>query len=232
MKVRRRTIIHTGQSSRQQIQKNEEYEIPKEDVTFGSFDSKSSPRPLGAYSKSSEVEGWTHVAPKKLHEKHTSYPQVHQSERGQSSFRQPTKQCESVEDKEISAQRSFMRDLFFLEDLFKYSTKAPCYEDCEERLSKIASKKWTSSNHFVHKFISRKWGKAVLVNLQNSVEVLEIMKFRHKNRPSPSQCVISFQKTSSITQSRFLAMRIMRNALLEMCPKANHMMILYGHFTC
>ncbi|KAM1325751.1 hypothetical protein FF1_046741 [Malus domestica] len=74
LKVRRRTIIHTRQSSHQQIQKDKEYEIPKEDVTFGSFDSKSSPQPLGAYSKSSEAEGWTHVTPKKLHEKHTSSP--------------------------------------------------------------------------------------------------------------------------------------------------------------
>ncbi|KAM1444028.1 hypothetical protein ACFX2I_040229 [Malus domestica] len=72
---------------------------------------------------------------------HTSSPQVHQSERGQSNFGQPSKQCESVKDKEISALRSLMRDLFFLEDLFKYSTKASYYEDCEERLSKIASKK-------------------------------------------------------------------------------------------
>ncbi|KAM1309874.1 hypothetical protein ACFX2H_006505 [Malus domestica] len=34
-----------------------------------------------------------------------------------------------------------MRDLFFLKKLFNYSVKAPCYEDCEECLSKIASKK-------------------------------------------------------------------------------------------
>ena len=152
LKVRRRTIVHTGQSSRQQTQeddnKNEvqdvfpitiqEDEIPKEDVTFGSFNSKSSPQPLGAYSKSSEVEGWTHVTPKKLHEKHTSSPQVHQSERGQNSFHQPPKQCESVEDEESSKQRSLMRHLFFLENLFKYSAKAPCHEDCEDRLSQTA----------------------------------------------------------------------------------------------
>ena len=152
LKVRKHTIVHTGQSSSQQTHKDgTEEEVKdvfpiiiqedKEDVTFGSFNSKSSPQPLGAYSKSSKVEGWTHVTPKKLHEKHTSSPQVHQSERGQSSFRQPPKQCESVEDKEISTQRSYMRHLFFLENLFKYSVKAPCYEDCEERLSKIGSKK-------------------------------------------------------------------------------------------
>ncbi|KAM1777310.1 hypothetical protein ACFX11_043993 [Malus domestica] len=80
LKVRRFTIIHTGQSSCQQaqedgtegevqdifpvmIQGDEKDEIPKEDVTSGSFDSKSSPRPPGACSKSSEVEGYTHVAP-------------------------------------------------------------------------------------------------------------------------------------------------------------------------
>ncbi|KAM1038010.1 hypothetical protein ACFX2I_032632 [Malus domestica] len=61
-------------------------------VTSGSFNSKSSPQPLRACSKtmsvkSSEVEGWTHVTPKKLHTKHTSLSQVHQSERGQSSTR-------------------------------------------------------------------------------------------------------------------------------------------------
>ncbi|KAM0993459.1 hypothetical protein ACFX2A_009243 [Malus domestica] len=99
-------------------------------VTFGSFDSKSSPQPLGACSKtmtvkSSEVEGWTYVTPKKLHKKHKSYPQVHPSERGQSSFRQPPKRCENVEDEEISTQRSTMHDLFFLSKLFSYSVKAP-----------------------------------------------------------------------------------------------------------
>lgn len=159
LKVKTCTIVHTGQSSCQQaqaddtvkevqdvfpitIQEDKEDEIPEEDVTFGSFYSKSSPQPLGAYSQSSEVEGWTHVTPKKLHENHTSSsPQVLQSERGQSSFRQPPKQCESVEDKKSLTQRSFMRDLFALEDLFNYSVKAPCYEDYEEHLSKIASKK-------------------------------------------------------------------------------------------
>ncbi|KAM1306685.1 hypothetical protein ACFX2H_009037 [Malus domestica] len=110
-------------------------------VTFGSFDSKSSPQPLGACSKtmtvkSSEVEGWTYVTPKKLHKKHKSYPQVHPSERGQSSFRQPPKRCENVEDEEISTQRSTMHDLFFLSKLFSYSVKAHCYKDCEECLSR------------------------------------------------------------------------------------------------
>ena len=158
LKVRRHTIIHTSHSSSQQaqdddnknevqdvflitIQEDKKDEIPMEDVTFSSFDSKSSPRPLGAYSKSSEVEGWTHVTLKKLHEKHRSSPQLHQLEMGQSSFHQPTKQCGSVDDEEILTQRSFMRNLFFLKDLFKYSVKAPCYEDCEERLSKTALKK-------------------------------------------------------------------------------------------
>ncbi|KAM1717049.1 hypothetical protein ACFX11_024940 [Malus domestica] len=86
--------------------------------------------------KPSEVEGWTHVTPKKLHKKHMTSPQVHPSERGQSNFRQPPKQCESVEDKEILTQRSNMRDLSFLRKLFSYSVKAPCYKDCEERLSR------------------------------------------------------------------------------------------------
>ena len=71
---------------------------------------------------------------------------------------------------------------------------------------------WTSSNHLVHKFISRKGGKTALVNLQHNVKVLEIMKFRHKDRPSPSQCATSSQKTSSITRSRLLPMKIARNA--------------------
>ncbi|KAM1530241.1 hypothetical protein ACFX15_018860 [Malus domestica] len=86
--------------------------------------------------KPSEVEGWTNVTPKKQHKKHMSSPQVHQSEREQSDFRQPPKRCESVEDEEISTQRSTMRDLFFLRKLFSYSIKAPCYKDCEERLSR------------------------------------------------------------------------------------------------
>ena len=64
LKVRRRTIVHTSQSSRQQaqeddtanevqdvfpiiIQEDKEDEILEEDATFGTFDSKSSPRPLG-----------------------------------------------------------------------------------------------------------------------------------------------------------------------------------------
>ncbi|KAM1119713.1 hypothetical protein ACFX1X_044339 [Malus domestica] len=103
LKVRRLTIIHTGQSSCQQaqedgtegevqdifpvmIQEDEKYEILKEYVTSGSFDSKSSPRPPGACSKSSEVEGWTHVALKKLHTKPTLQPQIHRSERGQETI--------------------------------------------------------------------------------------------------------------------------------------------------
>ncbi|KAM1087150.1 hypothetical protein ACFX2B_012564 [Malus domestica] len=115
-------------------------------ITSGSFNSKFSLQPLGACSKttlvkSSEVEGWTHVTPKKLHKKHTSHPQVHQLERGQSSSRQPPKLHESVEDDEIVTQRSSvaitMRD-FLPKDFFNHSVKAPCYEDCEERLSKIA----------------------------------------------------------------------------------------------
>ncbi|KAM2557408.1 hypothetical protein TB2_014531 [Malus domestica] len=115
-------------------------------ITSGSFNSKFSPQPLGACSKttsvkSSEVEGWTHVTPKKLRKKHTSHPQVHQLERGQSSSCQPPKLHESVEDDEIATQRSSvaitMRD-FLPEDFFNHSVKAPCYEDYEERLSKIA----------------------------------------------------------------------------------------------
>ncbi|KAM1206445.1 hypothetical protein FF1_007088 [Malus domestica] len=109
--------------------------------TSGSSDSKFSPQPLGASSKTSKIERWTQVTPKKLHKKHTSPPQVRQSERGQSSSCQTSKQCERVENDEISTHRSSipitMRD-FFPEDFFNHSVKAPCYEDCEERLSKIA----------------------------------------------------------------------------------------------
>ncbi|KAM2903053.1 hypothetical protein COP2_002910 [Malus domestica] len=46
-------------------------------ITFGSSDSKFSPQPLGASSKTNKVEGWTEVTPKKLHKKYTSPPQVH-----------------------------------------------------------------------------------------------------------------------------------------------------------
>ena len=229
LKVRRRTIVHTGQSSPQQaqeddtanevkdvspitIQENKKDEIPEEDVTFGSFNSKSSPRPLGAYSKSSEVEGWTHVTPKKLHENHTTSPQVHQSERGQSSFCKPPKQRESVEDEEISTQRSFMRDLFFLEHLFKYSVKASCYEECEERFSKIATKKLDKQQPSRLQVYQSKRTKTAFVNLQSNVKVLEIVKFRHKDHPSPSQCATSSPKTSLSTRSRLLAMKIARNA--------------------
>ncbi|KAB2609063.1 hypothetical protein D8674_012231 [Pyrus ussuriensis x Pyrus communis] len=114
-------------------------------VTSGSLNSKSSPQPLGACSKtmsvkSSEDEGWIHVTPKKMYKKHRSPPQVHQSERGQSSYRQPSKLHESVEDDEVMTQRSSvaitMRD-FFPEDFFNHSVKTPCYEDCKECLSKI-----------------------------------------------------------------------------------------------
>ncbi|KAM2913993.1 hypothetical protein COP2_044574 [Malus domestica] len=109
--------------------------------TFGSSDSKFSPQPLGASSKTSKIEGWTQVTPKKLHKKHTSPPQVRQSERGQNSSCQPSKQREHVEDDKIATQRSsvaiMMRD-FLPEDFFNHSVKAPCYEDCEERLAKIA----------------------------------------------------------------------------------------------
>ncbi|KAM1802469.1 hypothetical protein TB2_033171 [Malus domestica] len=109
--------------------------------TFGSSDSKFSPQPLGASSKTSKIEGWTQVTPKKLHKKHTSPPQVRQSEKGQNSSCQPSKQREHVEDDKIATQRSsvaiMMRD-FLPEDFFNHSVKAPCYEDCEERLAKIA----------------------------------------------------------------------------------------------
>ncbi|KAM2397278.1 hypothetical protein EV1_033698 [Malus domestica] len=90
--------------------------------------------------KQSKVEGWTHVTSKKLHKKHTSAPQGHQSERGQSSSRQPPKLHESVQGDEIAKRRSSvaitMRD-FFPEDFFNYLVKAPCCEDCEEPLSQI-----------------------------------------------------------------------------------------------
>ncbi|KAM2250857.1 hypothetical protein ACFX1S_005566 [Malus domestica] len=155
LKVRRRTIIYTGQSSRQRTQEDrtgekaqedKEDEILEEDVTSGSVNSKSSPQSLGACSKNmpvkpSEVEGWTYVTPKKLHKKHMSSPQAHQWERGQNSSCSPLKQCESVGDNETLTRRSSipitMRDIF-PEDFFNYSVKAPCYEDCEERLSQIA----------------------------------------------------------------------------------------------
>ncbi|KAM0963233.1 hypothetical protein ACFX19_022658 [Malus domestica] len=110
-------------------------------ITSGSFNIKFSPQPPGASSKTSKVEGWTQATHKKWHKKYTSPPQVRQSERGQSSSCQPSKQRERVEDDEIATQRSSiaitMRD-FFPEDFFNHSVKAPCYEDCEERLSKIA----------------------------------------------------------------------------------------------
>ncbi|KAM1310177.1 hypothetical protein PS2_006787 [Malus domestica] len=51
-------------------------------ITSDSSDSKFSPQPLGASSKTSKIEGWTQVTPKKLHKKHTSPPQVRQSEKG------------------------------------------------------------------------------------------------------------------------------------------------------
>ncbi|KAM1553612.1 hypothetical protein ACFX12_006502 [Malus domestica] len=109
-------------------------------ITSGSSDSKFSPQPLRACSESSEVEGWIHVTPKKLHMKPTSHPQVRQPKRGQNRFFQPQKQREIVKNDEISTQRSSvpitMHD-FFPEDFFKHSIKIPCYEDCKECLSKI-----------------------------------------------------------------------------------------------
>ncbi|KAM1132692.1 hypothetical protein ACFX19_047758 [Malus domestica] len=60
LKVRRRTIIYTSQSSRQQTQENrteekahedKEDKIPEEDVTSVSVNSKSSPQLLGACFK-------------------------------------------------------------------------------------------------------------------------------------------------------------------------------------
>ncbi|KAM2889582.1 hypothetical protein FF1_013177 [Malus domestica] len=109
-------------------------------ITSGSSDSRFLPQPLGASSKTSKVEGWTQVTPKKLHKKHTSPPQVRQSERGQSSSCQPSKQRERVKDDEISTHRSSipitMRD-FFPEDFFNHSVKTPCYENCKDCLFKI-----------------------------------------------------------------------------------------------
>ncbi|KAM1000849.1 hypothetical protein ACFX2I_007440 [Malus domestica] len=109
-------------------------------ITFGSSDSRFLPQPLEASSKTSKVERWTQVTPKKLHKKHTSPPQVRQSERGQNSSCQPSKQRERVENDEISTHRSSipitMRD-FFPEDFFNHSVKTLCYENCNECLSKI-----------------------------------------------------------------------------------------------
>ncbi|KAM2519224.1 hypothetical protein PS1_033919 [Malus domestica] len=110
-------------------------------ITYGSFDTKFSPQPLGASSKTSKVEGWTQVTHKKLHKKHTSPSQVRQSERGQNSSCQPSKQRERVEDDEIATQRSSVAITmcdFLPEDFLNHSVKVPCYEGCEERLSKIA----------------------------------------------------------------------------------------------
>ncbi|KAM2657598.1 hypothetical protein EV1_012940 [Malus domestica] len=62
LKVRRRTIIYTGQSSRQQTQEDRteenarEDEILEEDITSGSINSKSSPQSLGACSKNMPVK--------------------------------------------------------------------------------------------------------------------------------------------------------------------------------
>ncbi|KAM1188599.1 hypothetical protein ACFX13_025193 [Malus domestica] len=109
-------------------------------ITSGSSDSRFLPQPLGASSKTSKVEGWTQVTPKKLHKKHTSHLQVRQSDRGQSSSCQPSKQHERVEDDEILTHRSSipitMRD-FFPEDFFNHSVKTHCYENCKECLSRI-----------------------------------------------------------------------------------------------
>ncbi|KAM1274646.1 hypothetical protein FF1_024553 [Malus domestica] len=109
-------------------------------ITSGSSDSRFLPQPLGASSKTSKVEGWTQITPKKLHKKHTSHLQVRQSDRGQSSSCQPSKQHERVEDDEILTHRSSipitMRD-FFPEDFFNHSVKTHCYENCKECLSRI-----------------------------------------------------------------------------------------------
>ncbi|KAM1929444.1 hypothetical protein ACFX13_030997 [Malus domestica] len=36
----------------------------------------------------------------------------------------------------------------------------------------------------------------------------------------------------SVMKNDMTAAVVARNLLLEMCPKASHVMILYGHFTC
>ncbi|KAM1294746.1 hypothetical protein TB2_014432 [Malus domestica] len=144
LKVRRRTIIYTGQPSRQQTQEDrteeeaqedKEDEILEEGVTSGSVNSKSSPQSLGACSKNmpvkpSEVEGWTYVTPKKLHKKHMSSPRAHQWERGQNSSCSPPEQCESVGDNETLTRRSSipitMRDIF-PEDFFNYPVKCSLF---------------------------------------------------------------------------------------------------------
>ncbi|KAM1105230.1 hypothetical protein ACFX19_013725 [Malus domestica] len=113
-------------------------------ITSSSFNSKSLPRLLEACSKSSKLEGWTHVAPKKLHMKPT---------------------C-------------------------------------------------------IQKFANRKWGKTALVNLQSYMKVLRMMKLRHEDHLSPSQCAISSLKTSSIIRSRLLAMKIARNASPKLLDKS------------
>ena len=78
---------------------------------------------------------------------------------------------------------------------------------------------YTRSIRFLHKFTNWKGGKAAIVNLQSYTKVLRMMKLRHKDRLLPSQCAISFQKTFSITRSRLLAMKIVRNASPKLLDK-------------
>ncbi|KAM1056653.1 hypothetical protein ACFX13_030794 [Malus domestica] len=46
-----------------------------------------------------------------------------------------------------------------------------------------------------------------------------MMKLRHEDRPSPSRCATYCPKTSSITRSRLLAMKIVRNAFPKLLDK-------------
>ncbi|KAM1439907.1 hypothetical protein ACFXTO_013717 [Malus domestica] len=69
----------------------------------------------------------------------------------------------------------------------------------------------TRSICLLHKCTNQKGGKAALVKLQSNINVLKMMKLRHKDRPLPSRCATSYLKTSSTTQSRLFAMKIARN---------------------
>ncbi|KAM0956826.1 hypothetical protein ACFX2I_024976 [Malus domestica] len=72
-------------------------------ITFASSYSTSSPRSLGACSKTmpvkpSEVEGWTQVTSNKPHKKHMPRLQVDQSRRRQKSSCQSPKQQGMVDE--------------------------------------------------------------------------------------------------------------------------------------
>ena len=223
LKVRKHTIVHTGQSSSQQTQKDgTEEEVKdvfpiiiqedKEDVTFGSFNSKSSPQPLGHTSSQVKLKDGLMSLRRNCTRSIRLLHKCTNRKGGKAAFANLQSNVKVLKIKKFRHK----------DHTCAICSSSKTYSNTRSRLlamkivrnasPRSVQRNWTRNIHLVHKFISWKGGKATLAKLQRKVKALEIMKLRHKDCPSPSQWATSSPKTYSITQQRLLAMKIARIA--------------------